>query len=375
MKAQWLLVAVAALFLSMAAGAEDPKPGEGELKLSGPYTQGDPTGYLIHGKDKLPGKTYLTLQEAMEQKKVIVHETSNVNELAVENVSTTDEVYIQSGDIVKGGRQDRAIATDFILPRKSGKIPVDSFCVEQGRWRQRGGESSALFASSGAQVSGKHMKMAANSNFSGGGQGQVWKEVQQYQTKASSNAGTDVTQNASPSSLQLTLENKKVKEEVDQYVKKLQGSVDGKNDVIGMAFAINGQMNSVEIYGNHTLFMKMWPKLLNSAGAEAFAELEKNKKFEPAKEADVMTCLRKAEDGKSSAKDVNARTRAVSRESKDAVMFETFDKSAAEPVHRSVLTRDPESPQQEVRPIPNQELQIQGQNQQAQPQRKSKSRR
>ena len=37
------------------------------------------------------------------------------------------DVYIQSGDIVKGGRQDRTIAMDFVVPPKSGVIPISAF--------------------------------------------------------------------------------------------------------------------------------------------------------------------------------------------------------------------------------------------------------
>jgi len=70
------------------------------------------------------------LQEAMERKAVIVHETSEVNELSIENVSQSEEVLVQAGDIVKGGRQDRVLAVDLIMPAGSGKMPIAAFCVE-----------------------------------------------------------------------------------------------------------------------------------------------------------------------------------------------------------------------------------------------------
>jgi hypothetical protein len=63
-----------------------------------------------------------------------------VNELIVENLSD-EEVYIQSGDIVKGGRQDRTLGYDLIVPKKSGKVKITSFCVEHGRWSARGREA------------------------------------------------------------------------------------------------------------------------------------------------------------------------------------------------------------------------------------------
>lgn len=104
--------------------------------VSQPYACENLTIFLIHGEEKLPEVSLLTLQEALEQKKLIVHETRNVNELAIENLSF-EEVYVQAGDIVKGGLQDRVFAYDVIVPAHSGKIPVGAFCVEQGRWRPR----------------------------------------------------------------------------------------------------------------------------------------------------------------------------------------------------------------------------------------------
>src|SRR5206468_10063639 len=121
--------------------------GKDEYRLEGPFTQGNLTVFLIHGKDKIKGQTFLTLQEALVQKKVIVRETRSVNELTIENVSR-EEVYVQSGDIVKGGQQDRMLVVDLILPPRSGKIPIAAYCVENGRWQKRGAEEEPVFNSS-----------------------------------------------------------------------------------------------------------------------------------------------------------------------------------------------------------------------------------
>src|SRR5262249_9323821 len=94
-----------------------------DYKLEGPFTEGNLTVFLIHGKDKISGTTFLTLQEALVQKKVIVRETGSVNELSIENISR-EEIYVQSGDIVKGGKQDRMLVVDLILSPKSGQIPI-----------------------------------------------------------------------------------------------------------------------------------------------------------------------------------------------------------------------------------------------------------
>src|SRR5688572_31326248 len=71
-----------------------------------------------------------------------VYETSDVNELAVENISRQFDVFIQSGDIVKGGKQDRVLAVSIIIAARSGRVKIESFCVESGRWEKQIGRAS-----------------------------------------------------------------------------------------------------------------------------------------------------------------------------------------------------------------------------------------
>src|SRR5215470_10097971 len=158
----WLALSPLALAEGGKGGAKPPDD-PAAYTISGPFTHDNLTIFLLHGKDTLSGKPLLTLQEALEQKKAVVHETAQVNELSVENVSSEVEIYIQPGDMVKGGRQDRLIAFDLILPPKSGKIPVASFCVEAGRWAKRGGEADATFGSSGNVANSKDLKVASQS--------------------------------------------------------------------------------------------------------------------------------------------------------------------------------------------------------------------
>src|SRR5262245_42599571 len=79
-------VAVAAAPTPAAPATPPPADGPAFTKVSGPFTSGNLTVFLLHGPDAAPGLNVLTLQEAIEQKKVIVHETSEVNALSVENV-------------------------------------------------------------------------------------------------------------------------------------------------------------------------------------------------------------------------------------------------------------------------------------------------
>jgi len=302
----------------------------GDYKLSGPYTHDNLTIYLIHGEDKLKDKNLLTLDEALEQKKVVIHETQRVSRLAIENVSDED-VFVQSGDIIKGGQQDRVITSDLIVSAKSGKLPLDAFCVEQGRWRQRGGESITYFSASSSMLSSNNLKVANRSYRS---QQRVWKEVDNAQKKLSDGVGYPVQSAASASSLQLSLEDKKVQEAAEAYVKQLADVAGKEDDVIGYAFAINGKVNSADVYASHDLFKRLWPKLLKSSAIEAVSELEKDKKFETVDADAVKAFLADAENGKATARDVGKRFTQVQQETDKNLLFETRDKEQQDVVLR-----------------------------------------
>ena len=308
-----------------------------DYELSGPYTHKNLTVFLIRGPEKIAGRSFLTLQEALDQKKVIVFETESVNELAIQNLAKED-VYVQSGDIVKGGQQDRMLAVDLIVPAKSGKIPIAAFCVESGRWTKRGNEQAATFASSSEVAATKDLKLAAKVANS---QGAVWQNVTVTQDKLSANVGERVNSARSESSLQLAVENRKVRESVEGYTKELSPIVKTKDNVIGYVFAINGKVNSADVYASTALFLKLWPKLLKASAIEAIAELQKDLKFEPLPEADVRTFLAESEDGVASEKEVTARVRLVMRENKQSVFFETRDVAGEDAwVHRNYIKKN-----------------------------------
>jgi hypothetical protein len=292
----------------------------GEYTLSGPYTHGNLTVFLIHGKETLPGKKFMTLQEALDQKKIVAYETQNVNRLEVENTSPDTEIFIQSGDIVKGGQQDRVLAYDLILPAKSGKVAIEVFCVEPGRWQQRGHEAVGRFASSANQVQGKALKLAVNSTRD---QREVWMRVREAQMKLSHNVGKPLANSASPSSLQLTLEDKELLQAVDQYVKALAHVPDKEKDVIGCAVAINGQMDGADVYCSGALFRKLWPKLLGASATDALAELNPKNKFKPVTAEAVKTFLADAAKAKKQEKDLTKRIQVITRDSEKKFVIET----------------------------------------------------
>jgi hypothetical protein len=329
-------IAIFCLLIGLSMAQTTAQDGPTSYRLSGPYTHGNLTVFLVHGKD-LTNKPFLTLQEALAQKKVKVFETKDVNSLAIQNLSNED-VYVQSGDIVRGGDQDRMISVDFIVPPRSGRMPIGAFCVESGRWNKRGSEENASFSSSENMIATKDLKLAAKREQS---QQAVWENVKVAQGKLAANVVGGAPGITSTSSFELSVENAKVKESTEAYVKALSAILQGKSDVIGYVFAINGQVNSADVYASRALFTKLWPKLLKASAVEALAELNKDVEAKPVVSETVHAFLSESEKGGAEARrQVTPRVKVVTREDDKNIFFETQDRASNDGwVHRNYIRK------------------------------------
>jgi hypothetical protein len=333
-----------------------------EYRVTGPVVHENLAIYLVHGKSA-SGAVPLTLDEALAKHAVRVHETGNVNELQIENLSA-DEVFVQSGDIVKGGKQDRVLTVSLILPPKSGKIPIASFCVEQGRWTARGKEDVKTFTTASAVVPSREAKIAMKAPMpaapvpaqtdniagsrsrttmayapseTGTRQQEVWAKVRKVQDGLSSSLGTTVNAAASQSSLQLALENEKLKDAQAAYLKALKAAGETESDVVGYIFAVNGKLNSAEVYPSNGLFRKMWPKLLQASITEAIGHKSESADTTPTGEA-ALAFLDAASKGQVTEKPLPANVQLETRSADKAFFFETRRASGAI-VHRSYLAK------------------------------------
>src|SRR5215216_2945506 len=336
------LITIAFLFLGLLiARAQTPatSPQEtgnvtSDYRLSGPYKHENLTVFLVHGKDQT-NKTFLTLQEALAQKKVRVYETKAVNELAIRNLSNQD-IYVQAGDIVRGGEQDRMISVDFIVPPRSGRMPIEAFCVESGRWNKRANEAPVSFSSSDNSATNE-LKLAAKSDKS---QQAVWENVSMVQANLSKNVGGSVNSTVSASSMELSMEDSKVKATSAAYVKALAGLLQTRSDAIGYVLAINGKVNSADIYASHALFAKLWPKLLKSNTVEAIAELNNDAEHKPVTSEVVQTFFVDSAKPVAAAKEVTQRVRMVTREDDKNIFSETQDREQKDGwIHRNYIRK------------------------------------
>src|SRR6476660_9231877 len=149
------LGAAALAAIGASGGVAFADPG---MRISGPHVHANLAVYFVHGVSA-GGAVPLTLQEALAKGQVQVVETGRVNELQIENTGS-EQVFIQAGDIVKGGKQDRVLTVSLLLPANSGRVPIASFCVEQGRWTARGKEDQSKFSSAGEAMPSRSALLA-----------------------------------------------------------------------------------------------------------------------------------------------------------------------------------------------------------------------
>ncbi len=286
--------------------------------------------------------TYLVLEEAMEKNADLVKETGNVNELLIDNPTEID-LFIQAGDIVKGGRQDRSIGADFIVPKRSTGLPIPVFCVEAGRWSKRRSESDQFFRSSKDFVASKKVRSAIRVAKN---QGEVWNTISEHQTKIGESVGASVLHAASPSSLQLSYEMKETAGALEQYGNALD-NVALPDDAAGVVWSINGKPSHGDVYADSRLFRKVWNKLQRAAAIEALEERlsastdATTPTHAPAQDAAViLEWLEGTANAKSDEENLPPRTRLTTRRTASQVRFDTLDTHVAiTPVHISVLAQ------------------------------------
>jgi len=80
-----------------------------------------------------PSQNYLSLREALESGQLNIVDRAVVSRLFIDNLSS-QPVMVMSGEVLKGGKQDRIIGQDMILPPNSRRNIVPVYCVEKDRW-------------------------------------------------------------------------------------------------------------------------------------------------------------------------------------------------------------------------------------------------
>lgn len=205
---------------------------------------------------------YWTLDQALAKGLMKISEKGegSVPDLLVEN--TSDEpVFLLAGEIVRGGKQNRVISQDILVPPRSGLINVSVFCVEHGRWTRQ----TQYFVNESEMAHGTlRQEMSAPSV----SQQQVWSEVARKADAIAPSAA------AGTGYLGKIYADAEVKGNVDEYAR----AITMPSDANGMAVVICGRVVGVEMFCDSETFNKLRDKLLRSYAVDAieYGRMEKS---------------------------------------------------------------------------------------------------
>lgn len=212
-----------------------------------------------------------------------------VNTLVLVNQSNKP-LLLLAGEIVTGGKQDRVIAKDRIVPAGADPIDLGVFCIEPGRWTANsstfGTSAKASTHSFMVQPSVRRKAMVAKD------QQQVWDSVRgsisQMEIAAAPMASAPSVGGPSavyPRSMGTTsyaqvMQSSAVSEKVDEAAAPVMKSRDQvlaqlrREHAVGVVVAVRGQIVWADLFADTDLLSRYWTKLVRSYAAESLAEGE-----------------------------------------------------------------------------------------------------
>ncbi|HEV7891550.1 MAG TPA: DUF6569 family protein [Pyrinomonadaceae bacterium] len=210
------------------------------------------------------------------QQEVSYNSGASVNELALVNRSGK-KLMLLAGEVIVGGKQDRIVQEDRVIPPVSVPVALNVFCVEHGRWTPRetsyngGGAASARVAApvvANAPEKFDSLNAVAHPKLRGAAQDKkeqsaVWDEVSKNNEKLGTKTGTDTYQEV--------YANKKVAGQLDDYVRTLEREV-LQPGVVGVVVARNGRAVWADVFASQRLFASYWQKLLKSYVVDAIGD-------------------------------------------------------------------------------------------------------
>jgi hypothetical protein len=259
--------------------------------VRGPVTHQDLTVFLLCS-DRQDGSDYLTLDEGLKGGLVTIteQEQEQVRALRIENQSDRP-LYLQEGERLVGGKQDRTIISSLVIPPHSGQTSVPTFCVEHSRWTE-GTKGREFGFSVNPALAPKGVRGAAKVE---GSQDRVWGCVAAQKDSACRRLKCPNTN----SSVNEMLDSPQVQAISEEYADALGQALDRAEnaDAVGMAIVFNGQIEEVNLYPNRALFRKLFPRLVRAYAVQV-ALLKDEAKGGEAVTADTVAHFLQATDAR-----------------------------------------------------------------------------
>lgn len=305
-------VGVAIVFLGCSSlvwgGTASPN-----YKVLNPISHGNLTIFPVVTSITHDTSGFITLDEGIRSGEVVVTEagrtgglirgpqrripvsSAQVNSLVLVNNSKRPLILL-AGEIVTGGKQDRVVAKDRVIPAESDPVDLGVFCVEPGRWTETSAQFSTM-KSQMAQPSVRKEAMVAQD------QRRVWNSV----GAANEAVMGGIVGSASaapgpppppPSSYAKTFDDERVRKAIADQAAPVEQSYSSTirelrdQHAVGVVVAVGGRLIWADLFASTALLEKYWPKLVRSYVAEAITT---QRSFKPVSLADAQQFLERSE--------------------------------------------------------------------------------
>jgi len=218
------------------------------LELGAPISYRNLTIVPIHSRTINDRTDYVTLDEAVRKGYITITEVEGgrVPQARVENKSSHC-IFLMAGEMLTGCKQDRLVGKELLLgPKREVILPV--YCSEHGRWTSVSKRFEPFEAAAIPEVR-KMIQGKAS-------QDAIWKNIGEQHARLGVKAPTGALKEA--------YKDEKTKRAMEGYVANLERIPELAEDTVGIVVGIGDEIVSIDIFFNHQLFSKLWPKLLRS---------------------------------------------------------------------------------------------------------------
>ena len=253
------------------------------------------------GNRAKPARNRTQVAQSVNQAAPETEMGDDINQLTAVN-RAQKPLYLMPGEVILGGRQDRTISEETLIAATGKPVPIGVYCVEHGRWSRRAAaKTEMMLAELGDQSSNpeKLAAKAARGNFvakggflgksgrmaaqAGEGQQKVWEEV------AEANSKSRVM--SSSGAFTANFIDKTVAHQLQPYIEALADPIAKQDCVVGVVIAVNGQIESADVFESTPLFLKLWPKLLKCYALDALHAVNVAVSANPRSAADATIFL------------------------------------------------------------------------------------
>lgn len=221
------------------------------VEVGTPYSYRGLTVYPLNlrSRERLPDM--YTLDEALSRRDLTIREKGDgqVPYVWVRNEARRP-VFMMTGEILLGGKQNRVVRDDVLLPARSEFVDVPVYCGEQHRWE--GGDLA--FKASPSMSAPALREMAAK----GASQDSIWKDIDGRLEQAEVRSGTR--------SYQAIYDDKEIRGRLDECVRKFRPCC--TRVTVGCVVVCGDRILGADLFSQPDLFSRLWDKIVRSYASD-----------------------------------------------------------------------------------------------------------